>query len=323
MQKTRIKKWRYYLKWTLWVLLVQIILVNISGAIYAYKFTHFYDHPPTVTSSQNILNKTWKLFVGPSFYKNVYEPEPSFPYESISLKTSDDILIDGWYSPTDSSKGCVILIHGYTTNKSYLVNEAAKFKQWGYTVLLIDLRAHGKSSGHTTSFGIKETEEVSKAFEFAQAKGHKRIILYGISLGAGICIKTVAENNQVRPFAIIADMPFGTLHNHFRSRARTLGFPTEPFAFLVTMWIGVERGFNGFRHNIALYAKNVKCPVLLEWGANDRFVMQSEMDNLYVNLASTNKKLVIYPDAGHYSFLQADQAEWEKQMQAFLASLTN
>src|SRR5215208_5493819 len=225
MQKTRTKKLRYYLKWALWVLLVQIVLVNVSASIYAYKFTHFYDSPVPAQSSQNIFNKTWRLFAGPRFYKLAQEKEPLFPCKNISFRTPDNIPIDAWYSTVDSAKGCIIFFHGIAGNKTCVEKEAAMFRVWGYNVLLVDFRGHGKSGGNTTTFGVKETEEVQKAFEFARVKGNKKVILYGVSFGASVCIKAVSEN-KFQPAAVIADMPFGTLHNHFQSRARTLGFPS-------------------------------------------------------------------------------------------------
>jgi alpha-beta hydrolase superfamily lysophospholipase len=320
MQKTKTKNFRYYLKWTLWVIVIQIVLANISASIYAYKFTHFYDAPAPPVSSQNIFNKTWKLFVGPKLYKNTDEPEPSFSYESIRLKTSNNIPIDAWYSKTDSSKACVIFVHGYTANKSFLEQEAAMFKQWGYSVLLFDLRGHGKSGGNNTTFGMKETDELQKAFEFAKQKGYSRIIVYGVSLGSAVCIKAVTEN-KIHPDAIIADSPFGNLHNHFKKRAELLGFPSEPFASLITLWIGIEKGFNAFKHDNRSYAKKVNCPVLIEWGEKDRFVSKEETETIFNNLSSKNKKLVVYPDADHESFLRKDPFTWEKEVQAFLISV--
>src|SRR4030095_13229373 len=117
--------------------------------------------PPAESGQLNALEKTWKLFVGPKFYKNSDEALPFFEYDSLKLKLSNDIVIDGWYSQTDSSKGCIILLHGLTMNKSSLLNEAYLFKKWGYSVLLIDFRGHGKSTGNNTSFGVDETEEAT------------------------------------------------------------------------------------------------------------------------------------------------------------------
>jgi alpha-beta hydrolase superfamily lysophospholipase len=319
MQQTKTNKFRYYLKWVLWVLLAQFVLANISASIYAYKFTHFYDGPPPPYEEKNVFEKTWKLFVGPNIYKNTYEPEPPFPFEKLSLTTSDGSVLDAWYSAVDSSKGCVIFLHGYTGNKTSVVTEASMFRAWGYSVLLFDFRGHGRSSGSVTSMGVKETKDAEKAFEYARSRGNKKIILYGVSMGAVVSLKTAFENN-ISPDAIIADMPFGALHNHLKSRARVIGFPTEPFASLVTLWIGAENGFNGFRHSVVRYAKGVHCPVLLQWGDRDQFVMPGEIKEVFNSLDTKNKKLVVYPGAGHDSFLRMDPDKWQSETQAFLNS---
>jgi alpha-beta hydrolase superfamily lysophospholipase len=184
--------------------------------------------------------------------------------------------------------------------------------------LLVDFRAHGKSEGNNSTFGVKETDEVEKACNWARSRGNENIFLYGISLGAGVCIKAVSEN-KVQPVAIIADMPFGSLHEHLKSRARSLGFPSEPFGFLVTMWMGIEKGNNGFRHDVSAYAKKVNCPVLVQWGTKDPFVSQSEVESVYDNLASPNKKLVLYEEAGHESFASHDPVNWQRHVESFLA----
>jgi alpha-beta hydrolase superfamily lysophospholipase len=320
MQKAKTRNLRYYLKWTIWVLAIQIILINISASVYAYKFTHFYNAPAPAYSPHNIFIKTWKLFVGPKFYKDTSEPEPSFAYEPVQLKTSGGISIDAWYSKTGSSTGCVILVHGYSVNKSYCAYEAAMFKQMGYSVLLFDLRGHGKSGGNTTSLGMKEADELQNAFEFAKQKGNSRIILVGGSLGAVVCINATAEG-RVHPDALIAEAPFGSLHEHLKGRARTLGFPAEPFASLTTFWIGIEKGYNGFDLDMACCAKKITCPLLLEWGSKDPIVTKEEIDGIFKNLSSKNKKLVVYPDAGHANFLQKDPLSWENRVQAFLKSV--
>jgi alpha-beta hydrolase superfamily lysophospholipase len=297
---------------------VQSVLANISAAIYAYKFTHFYDGPAPAYTSQNILAKTWKLFVGPSFHKSMKEPEPTFPYQNITLHTSDNIPIDGWYSNTDSVKSCVIFLHGLSANKSMLLGEAEKFREWGYNILMIDLRAHGKSGGNTTTFGVEETDEAQKAFDFAKTKGNQKIIVYGVSMGAVITLKAIKEH-LINPTAIIVDAPFANMHDHFKSRARVLGFPAEPFGSLVTMWVGVERGYNGFKHDASAYAKAVNCPVLLEWGEKDRYVSRNEIESIYKSLGTSNKRLAIYPNTDHESYEQVQPLLWEKQVKYFLA----
>ena len=162
--------------------------------------------------------------------------------------------------------------------------------------------------------------EVEKAFEFAQSKGNKNILLYGSSLGSVVAIKAAAEG-AVNPKAIIADMPFGSLQDHLEARARTLGFPSQPFAFLVTLWIGIENGYNGFSNDTYDYVKKINCPVLMQWGDKDIYVTEREIKGIFQNLQTRQKQLVVYPGVNHESYLRIDPVSWQKNVTSFIDSL--
>ncbi len=311
------------LRWAGWVLLVQVILINISAAFYAQRLTRYYDKPPgetTFTDNDNIFTKSWKLFTGPRYGKPVITEVPSFAYDTVRLKTKSGRLIEAWYGRTDSAaKGTVILFHGITVTKSSLLDEVNEFRYMGYHVLMVDFRGHGNSEGFTTTIGYRESEEVKLAWEYISRKGEKHIFLYGSSMGSVAISKAVSENNW-KPAGLILDMPFLNLQRYLKGRARTLGFPRQPFAFLTTFWIGVERGFNGFRHSTARYAAGVHCPVLLQWGTLDHFVLRGEIQQVYDALATADKRLVVYEGAQHESFLRQNPPVWRSEVDKFLSA---
>ncbi len=317
------KKIRRTVRLVLWILLVQFVLINISAAFYARKLTYLQEGPPPVeTGSRNILKKTWKIFVGPRLYKSPVSWFPSFPYDTVKLKTKKGVLIDGWYSKTDSAaKGTVILFHGVTSNKTSTIDEANEFRYLGYNVFLVDFRSHGLSEGNVTTIGVRESEDVKLAYDYVISKGEKQIFLWGLSMGAVTICKAVSDYG-LTPSGLIMEMPFGSLQQHLEGRARTLGFPGEPFGFLVTFWIGVERGFNGYKHRTVRYAKNIACPVLLQWGADDTYVTKPEVENVFSNLATADKKLVIYENAGHESLLRKNTSLWRTEVESFLKKNT-
>jgi alpha-beta hydrolase superfamily lysophospholipase len=314
----RKSKWRSIVKWVLWILIVQFVLINISGIFYGYRLTHFYE-PASVPlhNSKNIFSKTWRLFTGPKFQKLPVRETPIYPYEAIQLFTKNNNAIEAWYIPVDSSKGTVILFHGLGANKVTMLEEAYEFRYLGFNVMLVDLRAHGNSSGNTTTIGVRESEEVKLAYDQVLKKGEKNIILCGLSLGAVVIAKSIYDYG-ITPSKIILDAPFASLRDHLRGRARILGFPSEPFAGLVTFWAGLERGFNGFRHATTRYAEKINCPVLLQCGALDHWVLQKESNSIFEHIASADKKMVIYPGAGHESFLNNDPWKWRKEIEEFL-----
>lgn len=325
MEKQKPKrKITFFLRWILWVLLVQFILFNISAALYAYKFTHVYDDLSlrNASANHNIFVKTWRVFTGPRQPKSFITEAPVFKYDTVALKTSGGIQIDAWYSQPDSSaKGTVILFHGIMANKGMLITEASEFRYQGYNVMMLDFRAHGNSTGNTTTIGIKEAEEVKLAYDYLMQKGEKNIFLFGSSMGAVVVSKAVADYD-LKPAGVFLEMPFGSMLSYIRSRLRGMGFSSiivKPFSFFVTFWMGTERGFKAFRHRTADYAAHIKCPVLMQWGSDDSYVLKRETDKIYQAIASPNKKLVVYDHAGHESLLQNDPVKWRKEVEKFLA----
>lgn len=305
--------------------MVQFILLNISAAFHAGKFSRFYKSGSVSTTppSQNIFKKTWRLFAGQRYYKAAVTEIPILAYDTVTLTTVSGLKIEGWYMPADSgAKGTVILFHGLTMNKTMVLPEANDFHYQGYHVLLVDFRAHGNSEGKNSYIGLREAEEVKLAFDFIVTKGEKNIFCWGISMGSVAIIKAVADYG-IKPSGVILEMPFASLQSHLGARARTIGFggfPEKPFAFLVTWWMGVERGYNGFGFQTAKYARQLQCPVLMTWGELDYLVLKWETDKVYNAIASQKKKLIIFSQASHESFLQKDPAKWRTEVEQFLTA---
>jgi uncharacterized protein len=318
-QNYKRSKIKSVLKLVLWVLLVQFLLINISGSLYGYKLTYFYEpsDQPRSATPKNIFTKTWKLFTGPNFRKSATEEVPHFPYETVHLTTKNHLTLEGWYIPVDSSKGTVVLVHGMGQNKSMLLSEAYEFMYLGFNVMLIDLRAHGNSNGNISTIGFLESEDVKLAYDYVTTKGERNIIFYGVSLGAAVITKAIYDYD-LSPSRIILEMPFEKLEKLFGKRGTMLGFPQEPFGTLVTFWASLERGFNAFKVNTSKYAEKIKCPVLLQYGALDKIVSSKETNSIFEHLASNNKKLVEYENADHEFFLNKDPLKWRKEIKDFL-----
>lgn len=317
------RKLKIGLRWLGWILILQFVLLNISAAFYASKFTHLntpeemeavIKNPP----AKNIFAKTWRLFSGYRSYKQGPQGSPDFPYTIVHFVTHNNIIIEAWYSGLDSeARGTVILLHGLAGNKSFVIDQAREFRKRGYNVIMPDTRNHGNSTGSHTSFGYHETEEIKLAYDYVRTQGEQNIYFWGISMGAVEIIKAVADYNLAAK-GLCLEMPFASLQSHIRSRLAVMGFPRQPFGFLITCWIGIECGFNGPAYQTARYAKQINCPVLLQYGTKDQLVKREEIDEIYNSITSTNKKLVIYQNAYHESLLHYDPERWKKEIDKFL-----
>jgi len=138
-----------------------------------------------------------------------------------------------------------------------------------------------------------------------------------MSLGAVIITKAIWQYD-LKPQKIILEMPFDRLQDHIRARARISGFPGEPFGFLVTFWTGFEQGYWAYGHKTSRYVKKINCPVLLQWGNNDEYVLKKETEKIFSAINSSKKKLEIYEGVGHMPLLAANATKWDETVNEFL-----
>jgi uncharacterized protein len=312
------------LKRLLVIFLVAFAALNFIAAMHAWKLTHFYNvsNHPTPPEQLGTWDKTKILFTGIKTPKPIIKDSFDIPHNNIILKTTDSLLLSGWYATQPNAKGAVALFHGHLATKAAVIHEATAFYAMGYDVLLIDFRGHGNSGGNYCTIGYKEAEDVKLAYDFLKDKGTTYIVLWGISMGAA-AITSAFDKYNLQPAAAILELPFGSLHQAVAARTRQMCLPAEPVATLLTFWGGMENGFNALGFAPAAYAKKIHCPVLLQAGKLDNRVALTEIEAIYANLASAQKKKVVYENAGHQSLLLNEPAKWNKEVGGFLTLLSN
>lgn len=309
-----------FLKILIRTVFVLFIALNVIVAFHAYKFTHFYDNGSISIKKQEDKtgwDKTKEILTGINAVKQKNTVTADSTFKTVYLKTKDSLKLEAWYIPVDSAIGTVCLFHGHGSTKSGVAKEAEEFRKLGYNTLLLDFRAHGNSEGNTCTIGYDEAEDVKLAFDYIKNKGEKNIVLWGISMGASTITKAI-KDYHLQPAKVILEMPFGTIEDAVIGRVKMMGLPPQPIATLLTFWGGAEHGFWAFSMNPELYAKDITCPTLLQWGKNDPRVTKSEEDILFKNIASTNKKFVVYDNCGHESLCKKETVKWVSEVSAFL-----
>jgi alpha-beta hydrolase superfamily lysophospholipase len=290
------------------------------AAFHAYRFTHFYDDASLgkiKPENLSYLEKAQLAFFGARFPKSRLKSLPDLPYEKVLLNTQEGLSLEGWYVKAQPARGTVILYHGHGSSKSGILAEAEYFHELGYHTLAVDFRAHGGSDGKVCTIGYKETEDARLAYEYIVAKGEKNIILWGVSMGAATILKAVPQYG-LKPAAIILECPFGTMLDAVKSRVRIMHLPPTPIAEMLTFWGGVEQQYWAFGYQPIEDARQIACPVLLNWGAQDARVTREETDQIYANLPADRKQLVVYAQSGHQSFCRNEEVKWKKAVKNFL-----
>lgn len=242
--------------------------------------------------------------------------QPDTLFETIKLKSNKEI--ECWRINTNNAKGTVILFHGYSGDKSSLLDKAAIFRKLGYNTFLVDFMGSGGSEGDQTTIGFKEAEQVNTSFDYLKKTGEKNIYLFGTSMGAVAIMKAIGDH-QIAPKGIIIECPFGSMYQTVCARFKTMHVPTFPMAGLLVFWGGVQNGFWAFGHNPTEYAKAITCPALLLYGEKDEKVSRQEIDKIFTNL-NGKKKLKLYQEAGHENYLKKYKDEWSRDIEQFLVN---
>lgn len=304
----------------LWALAAGFILLNIIAIFHAYKFTHFTTETVIKTESPDELtsfDKVRTLLFG------INNPRPKnkkmpIGYSMVTLQSNKKI--ECWYFKNNKSvekKGTVILFHGYSSEKSSLVDKAKEFERLNYNLLLVDFMGSGGSEGNQTTLGFYEAEEVETAYNYIQKQGENNIYLFGTSMGAVAIMKALADYD-LNPNGIIIECPFGSMYETTCARFEIMNAPIFPMAPLLVFWGGVQNNFWAFGHNPTDYAKKIDCPSLILYGALDTKVKREEIDKIYSNLDG-KKTVKIYENVGHENLMSGNKQEWIMDIYSFLS----
>ena len=294
------------------------VALNVLAAFHAWKFTHFYADAPQHKNAQQFSfgEKLNAIVFGIKVNNSKIGDVIPLSHDTIVFTTADNLTIDAWYATQNKAKGSIALFHGHLATKSAVLAEAMAFYKMGYNVLLVDFRGHGNSAGDYCTIGYKEGEEVKLAYDFLVGKGEKKIVLWGVSMGAA-AITSAFDKYDMQPQGVILELPYGSLLQAVKARTKMMGLPAQPIASLLTFWGGVENGFNAFALKPASYAKKINCPVLLQAGLQDNRVGMDEIEAIYSNITSPKKIKEVYQGADHQSLLQNEPEKWLKAVDDF------
>jgi len=291
--------------------------MNVVAVFHSYKFTHFVKSKIEKTKDAKKPSPAQKistLIFGINNPRPENEKIPSTKFEIVNLKSN--IKIECWNIKTTNSKGTVILFHGFSAQKSSMLDKAEIFRELGFNTFLVDFMGSGGSEGNQTTIGFLEAEQVKTCYDYLTKKGEKNIILFGTSMGSVAIMKAIADF-EIKPKAIIIECPFGSMYKTVCARFKNMHAPIFPMAGLLVFWGGIQNGFWAFEHNPTEYAKKITCPTLLMYGQQDEKVSKAEIDEIFTNL-NGRKALKIHENAGHENYLTKYKDQWTRDVALFI-----
>ena len=175
-------------------------------------------------------------------------------YENVSLTTSDNERLHGWYVPAANPKGVLLFFHGNAGNISHRLDSIRIFHDLDLDTLIIDYRGYGQSTGKTSEQGTYLDAQAAWDYLVNSRRiPADRIIVFGRSLGGAIGTWLGAQNT---PAAVIIESSFSSGVDMARRF-----YPFLP-ARLITR----------LRYPVVDYAGRLSCPVLVVHSRQDEII---------------------------------------------------
>jgi uncharacterized protein len=245
--------------------------------------------------------------------------------ENFVVRASDGVELRGWkIRPPQPNGNWVLLFHGVSDNRTGVLGQAEFLLRHGYSVVMMDSRAHGESGGAMATYGWKERYDTVAITDAPNAsEGVHHLDAVGVSMGAAIALQSAAVEPRIE--AVVAEDPFANLREvsydyaglHFSPLLGMTLFRPAPIMALSAL----EKAC-GFSPDEVSPEKSVAArpfAVLLICGTRDHVIPCRHAESIY-RAAKRTKELWIVDGAAHASALGHAPQEYEGRVLGFFAS---
>jgi fermentation-respiration switch protein FrsA (DUF1100 family) len=237
------------------------------------------------------------------------------PYEDVTLYTSDDLELSGWYVAAQNG-AAVIAFPG----RSNPLEHARMLVRNGYGVLMLDMRGQGESEGDPNGFGWGSAKDLDAAVAFLETRPDVepgRIGGLGLSVGGELLLEAAARNGAIQ--AVVSE---GAGLRSVRETVARQGVPAPlvwlqlPNEAVLTAATAVLSGDAPPPSLERLAAEIAPRPVLFVY-AGEGQGGEIALTPAYFEAAGEPKALWEIPGAEHTGGIEARPQEYEERVVGF------
>lgn len=293
------------------VLIIILFIILVLYLLIGVYFFHF-------SNCTKISIK--RLFKGKGTFKLTSSESKTWfknsNYKEVYIKSFDKKKLHA-YEIKNKLNTWVIIVHGYTNNALEMLDVAYNFYKKGYSILLIDQRAHGKSDGIYSTHGFYERKDMLSWIDYINKKKKTKIILYGISMGGTVIMRTVGENLTNNVICAIEDCGFISNYDQFYNQLKYLKFLPKPIISSFNIFSSIFFGFNIYKFKPEEILMNGKIPFMFIHGSSDKLVPPKNAYDAY-QLYKGKKKLLIIDGAKHMKSSIQDSKKYYNEIFSFI-----
>jgi fermentation-respiration switch protein FrsA (DUF1100 family) len=301
-------------------ILLGLLLLALAVAYGAYRFAYYSPHKNQNDPYLAPDGHRYTPGEGPTF--GLVQAMEALPFEPVTIRSRDGLELFGRYYHLRDGAPLQIQFHGYRGHALRDFCGGHKLaREAGLNTLVVDQRAHGKSQGHTISFGINERWDCLGWAEYAAKRWPGTpISLAGISMGAATVLMASDLPLPEEVKGILADCGYSSPRAIIKDVCWKLPKPFRilyPFTSLSAELFG---HFDPDSGSAVGAVSNTRLPILLIHGEADSFV-PCRMSREIAEACAGPVRLEIFPSADHGVSYFADEARYRRVVTAFLEEI--
>ena len=263
-----------------------------------------------------IVTTSWLL--GSELVQPAMHPVPlptGFTAQQVSI-SGEGHAIAGWWIDNGANTPVILLLPGIRADRSSMASRATLLHARGFSVLLIDLQAHGETPGEQITLGWRESRDVEAALGWLKSRFPGwRIGAIGCSLGGA----SILLGHQPAGFdAIVLEAVYPRIGRAVENRIRLrVGALAPLLTPLLLAQIPLRLHVSPHDLEPIRHIADVGAPVLIAAGSRDEHTTLGESEELY-GTAVQPKQLWVVDGARHQDLLAYDPAGYEDHVIGFL-----
>lgn len=250
------------------------------------------------------------------YRSEVGEAPSDLPIEAVRLPSESGATLAVWHLRAPESKGVVCLFHGIRSDRRALLERAEWLLSLGYSSVMVDLCAHGESTGEQVTLGYRESHDVLAALQYAREKHPEEAVgVIAISLGGAAALFAAPLGVD----ALVVESVFSDLRPAIENRVRSfLGplywIPTQLLLVQVEPRLSVALEELRPMDRVA----RVRSPILFLGGEADPFTPPAEIQAMF-DAAPEPKEITFFAGVPHHDLESSARPEYRQSVGAFLS----
>lgn len=222
------------------------------------------------------------------------------PFEAVTIETADGERLRAWAIRGPQPRARIVYFHGNGGNLSNWSPILSAIARRGYSVLAVDYRGYGLSTGRPTERGLYRDVDATVARSWSEAERSLPLVYWGRSLGGAMAAYAATVR---KPDGVIIEAGFPD------ARSAVRGSP--PLAILSLL--------ASYRFPAAEFLNRAYVPVLQLHGDHDS-VIPIELGRELFQMIKGPKEFVVIPGGDHNDDAPRDAGAYWSAIDGFIAA---